>query len=86
MYIGRSWGVFGLRHRIFDGHLSIKYRASTPNKALYKAMENCKAAHLVRLAEYSSFNKSSQILLTEAVCMVLFGTLDHASHRAIRSR
>lgn len=49
-------------------------------------MENCKAISFIRLADYGPFNKTSQILLTEAVRMIFSGTLNHTPFQTISNR
>ncbi|MCJ1272153.1 hypothetical protein MMC22_012061 [Lobaria immixta] len=66
IYVGSSWGTFGLRKRVFSNHLNPTYRAREPNKELYVAMKECKAATFVKLAEYSTHHPPAQVILAEA--------------------
>ena len=47
-------------------------------------MKECKAATFVKLAEYRTIHPPAQVLLAEAVCTILFGSLNLASFRSLR--
>jgi hypothetical protein len=84
-YGGSSYGHAGLQNRILYEHLNPNYRASQPSKALYKAMAvPGTTTHFVLLAEYTTRTSTGQILLTEAVCTSLLGSLRTRAYRELR--
>jgi hypothetical protein len=84
VYIGSSYGKLGIQNRIKD-HLSQLYRENDTSKAFYIAMEKPGAAtSFILLASYPTTTPVAQVLLTEAVCCSIFGTLKSKIHLRLR--
>ena len=85
VYIGSSYGKGGIKWRIIKNHLSQSYRNREPSKCLYIVMDELGATtFFICLARYPRRVSVAQILLTEAVCCSIFGSLNLEQYRSLR--
>ena len=84
-YVGSSHPRGGIRFRIFTNHLSKSYQSKRFQKTSYYAVKEVGAiVSFIRLATYKQRVSPGQILLTEAVCRILFGSSHTLEYREIR--
>ena len=84
-YVGSSYGRGGIRYRIFKNYLSKSYQSKHSQKAFFCAMNEVgTTVSFIWLATYKQRVSPRQILLTEAVCCILFGSFDTWEYCEIR--
>ena len=84
-YAGSSYGKRGLGNRIFNNHRNAAHRRGIPQKILYQSMDQDGATtDFLLLATYSPGTPATQILLTEAVCAAIFGTIQSPAYLGSR--